>query len=377
MRGKCQGDSPRLTGSIAEWFPQGQAEIALDEGPGNEAAGGGGGRAPAGSAARAAPHPARPPPRRPGSPSPSSPGSSGAASRPRSPTYPHHPHRRHRPRPALPGRVGHHHHPALTRWCARASAARRRRSPRPATTLPADGGGLAPGSGWTPSCSPYRQEPGRRAHRARGRGDVVRAPGRDPLPARRREDPAEDGRLPLLQRGDPPHGQERRARDAKVLMVAAPGRGPGREYGWWKAPRPRGAAPAPPTQRLAAKEKRLGMEQKIYTSCTLDCPDGCGIIAHVKDGRVVKLEGHPDHEFTQGYRLRQEPIASRSVSTARSGSSIRSSGAMGGPTAAGTGSAGRGARPGGREDPRLRGRPGPAVHHALPSAPAPGAPPSS
>jgi len=43
------------------------------------------------------------------------------------------------------------------------------------------------------------------------------------------------------------------------------------------------------------------MEQKIYTSCTLDCPDGCGIIAHVKDGRVVKLEGHPDHEFTQGY----------------------------------------------------------------------------
>ena len=37
------------------------------------------------------------------------------------------------------------------------------------------------------------------------------------------------------------------------------------------------------------------MEQTIYTSCTLDCPDGCGIIAHVKDGRVVKLEGHPDH----------------------------------------------------------------------------------
>lgn len=43
------------------------------------------------------------------------------------------------------------------------------------------------------------------------------------------------------------------------------------------------------------------MEQRVYTSCTLDCPDGCGIIAHVKDGRLVKLEGHPDHEFTQGY----------------------------------------------------------------------------
>src|SRR5512132_4035501 len=33
MRGKCQGDSPRLTGSIAEWFPLRQAEIALDESP--------------------------------------------------------------------------------------------------------------------------------------------------------------------------------------------------------------------------------------------------------------------------------------------------------------------------------------------------------
>ena len=42
------------------------------------------------------------------------------------------------------------------------------------------------------------------------------------------------------------------------------------------------------------------MLTRIYTSCTLDCPDGCGIIATVKDGRVVKLEGHRDHEFTRG-----------------------------------------------------------------------------
>lgn len=43
------------------------------------------------------------------------------------------------------------------------------------------------------------------------------------------------------------------------------------------------------------------MVEKIYTSCTLDCPDGCGVIAHVENGRVIKLEGHPDHEFTNGY----------------------------------------------------------------------------
>ncbi|HWK44304.1 MAG TPA: molybdopterin-dependent oxidoreductase [Stellaceae bacterium] len=41
--------------------------------------------------------------------------------------------------------------------------------------------------------------------------------------------------------------------------------------------------------------------QKVYTSCTLDCPDGCGIVAHVSEGTVVKLEGHAGHEFTKGY----------------------------------------------------------------------------
>ncbi|MGA8610211.1 MAG: molybdopterin-dependent oxidoreductase [Xanthobacteraceae bacterium] len=43
------------------------------------------------------------------------------------------------------------------------------------------------------------------------------------------------------------------------------------------------------------------MEKVVYTSCTLDCPDGCGIRAHVRDGRVERLEGDRDHEFTQGY----------------------------------------------------------------------------
>src|SRR5581483_8082255 len=43
------------------------------------------------------------------------------------------------------------------------------------------------------------------------------------------------------------------------------------------------------------------MEQRVYTSCTLDCPDGCGIVARVVDGRVVELEGHPTHDFTRGF----------------------------------------------------------------------------
>lgn len=43
------------------------------------------------------------------------------------------------------------------------------------------------------------------------------------------------------------------------------------------------------------------MNKVIYTSCTLDCPDGCGMFAHVEDGKVIKLEGHPAHSFTRGY----------------------------------------------------------------------------
>lgn len=43
------------------------------------------------------------------------------------------------------------------------------------------------------------------------------------------------------------------------------------------------------------------MDKVVYTSCTLDCPDGCGIKAHVRDGRIMRLEGDRDHEFTQGY----------------------------------------------------------------------------
>lgn len=48
---------------------------------------------------------------------------------------------------------------------------------------------------------------------------------------------------------------------------------------------------------------RLGypVQMKIKTSCTRDCPDACGILATVEDGRVTKIEGDPDHPVTQGF----------------------------------------------------------------------------
>lgn len=41
------------------------------------------------------------------------------------------------------------------------------------------------------------------------------------------------------------------------------------------------------------------------TVCPLDCPDSCGMIATVRDGRVVSLQGDPDHPYTRGFICRK------------------------------------------------------------------------
>ena len=40
---------------------------------------------------------------------------------------------------------------------------------------------------------------------------------------------------------------------------------------------------------------------RVRTTCNRDCPDACGIVATVADGRVVKIQGDPDHPVTQGF----------------------------------------------------------------------------
>lgn len=34
--------------------------------------------------------------------------------------------------------------------------------------------------------------------------------------------------------------------------------------------------------------------------CPLDCPDQCGLLVHKKDGKIIKVEGDPNHPVTQG-----------------------------------------------------------------------------
>lgn len=42
-------------------------------------------------------------------------------------------------------------------------------------------------------------------------------------------------------------------------------------------------------------------KQGVFKSvCSLDCPDQCGLLLHKVDGRVVKVEGDPDHPVTKG-----------------------------------------------------------------------------
>jgi len=35
--------------------------------------------------------------------------------------------------------------------------------------------------------------------------------------------------------------------------------------------------------------------------CSLDCPDQCGLLLHKENGRIVKVEGDPNHPVTQGH----------------------------------------------------------------------------
>lgn len=39
----------------------------------------------------------------------------------------------------------------------------------------------------------------------------------------------------------------------------------------------------------------------VRTVCPHDCPDQCSILAHVEDGRLIRVEGDPDHPFTRGF----------------------------------------------------------------------------
>ena len=38
----------------------------------------------------------------------------------------------------------------------------------------------------------------------------------------------------------------------------------------------------------------------IRSVCPYDCPDTCGLLVEVKDGKAIKVSGDPEHPFTRG-----------------------------------------------------------------------------
>ena len=52
--------------------------------------------------------------------------------------------------------------------------------------------------------------------------------------------------------------------------------------------------------RRAAWVWRRGVET-VRVVCGHDCPDMCSLLAHVENGRVVRVEGDPDQPFTAGF----------------------------------------------------------------------------
>ena len=43
------------------------------------------------------------------------------------------------------------------------------------------------------------------------------------------------------------------------------------------------------------------MKSVVRTACPRDCPDACGILAHVENGRVTRIQGDPNHPITRGF----------------------------------------------------------------------------
>src|ERR1051325_925951 len=45
----------------------------------------------------------------------------------------------------------------------------------------------------------------------------------------------------------------------------------------------------------------MSQTKTIRAVCPHDCPDTCGMLVTVEDGRATKLRGDPDHPFTRGF----------------------------------------------------------------------------
>src|SRR6202043_830952 len=43
------------------------------------------------------------------------------------------------------------------------------------------------------------------------------------------------------------------------------------------------------------------MKKIVHAACPHDCPDACGVLITVEDGRAKKIQGDPQHPVTRGF----------------------------------------------------------------------------
>lgn len=55
----------------------------------------------------------------------------------------------------------------------------------------------------------------------------------------------------------------------------------------------------PERAQAASSELRIRHATEVQTICPF-CSVGCGMIAHVENGRVINMEGDPDHPISEG-----------------------------------------------------------------------------
>ena len=55
------------------------------------------------------------------------------------------------------------------------------------------------------------------------------------------------------------------------------------------------------SRRRRRPEVKVAVREIKKTVCNRDCPDVCGIVATVEDGRVTRIAGDPDHPVTHGF----------------------------------------------------------------------------
>src|SRR5258706_6138942 len=52
---------------------------------------------------------------------------------------------------------------------------------------------------------------------------------------------------------------------------------------------------------ISDRSKIEVMKKVVHAACPHDCPDACGVLITVEDGRATKIQGDPGHPVTRGF----------------------------------------------------------------------------